>query len=69
MKTDQDWFYYQGSLHQQIVDARNALRAIRAHAPKPRMRQIGDVWMCYSKTHAAVEPRQEDAYQRWEGML
>lgn len=40
----------------------------RTHSPKPRMRKIGDVWMCYSKTHAAVEPTQGAAYQRWEGM-
>jgi hypothetical protein len=39
------------------------------HDPKPKMRPIGDAWMCYSRTHAAVEPTAEAAYKRWEGML
>lgn len=48
----------------------------RIHSPKPKMRQIGvahgwcsPVWMCWSSTHAAVEPTAEAAYRRWEEMV
>lgn len=48
----------------------------RVHSPKPKLRQIGanhgwstPVWMCHSRTHAAVEPTAYAAYKRWEGML